>query len=64
MGALRLRIRPPTCSTRKRLVEFPEAEQHDLAAAIQAPDTVSALTGAITRLLQQGLVRPAAPAGA
>ncbi len=45
-------------------VQYPQAEQHELAAAIQAPDTVPALTGAITRLLQQGLVRPAAPAGA
>ena len=51
-------------STRKRLVEFPEAELHELAGAIQAPDTVPALTGLITRFLQEELVRPAAPAGA
>ena len=48
-------------STRKRLVEFPEAEQHELAGAIQAPDTVPALSGLITRFLQEELVRPAAP---
>ncbi len=48
-------------STRKRLVEFPEAELHELAGAIQAPDTVPALTGIITRFLQEELVRPAAP---
>ena len=49
-------------STRKRLVEFPDAELHELAGAIQAPDTVAALTGVITRFLQEELVRPA-PAG-
>lgn len=48
-------------STRKRLLEFPDAEQHELAGAIQAPDTVPALTGLITRFLQEELVRPAAP---
>ena len=50
-------------STRKRLAEFPHAEQHELAGAIQAPDTVPALTGLITRFLREELVRPAAPAG-
>ena len=48
-------------STRKRLVEFAAAEQHELAGAIQAPDTVPALSGLITRFLQEELVRPAAP---
>ena len=48
-------------STRKRLVEFPEAEQHELAGAIREPDTVAALTGIVTRFLQEELVRPAAP---
>ena len=48
-------------STRKRLLEFPDAEQHELAGAIQAPDTVPALTGLITGFLQKELVRPAAP---
>ena len=48
-------------STRKRLVEFADAEQHELAGAIQAPETVPALTGLITRFLQEELVRPAAP---
>ena len=48
-------------STRKRLVEFPDAEQHELAGAIQAPETVSALTGLVTRFLQEELVRPATP---
>ena len=48
-------------STRKRLVEFADAEQHELAGAIQAPETVPALGGLITRFLQEELVRPAAP---
>lgn len=48
-------------STRKRLVEFADADQHELAGAILAPETVPALTGIITRFLQEELVRPAAP---
>ena len=48
-------------STRKRLVEFADAEQHELAGAIQAPETVPALGGLISRFLQDELVRPTAP---
>ena len=44
-------------STRKRLLELPAAEHHELAGAIQAPATVPALTRLITRFLQEELIR-------
>ena len=42
-------------STRKRLLDLPGAERHELAGAIQAPATVPALTAAVTRFLSDRL---------
>ena len=42
-------------SARKRLLDLPGAERHELAGAIQAPVTVPALTAAVTRFLSDHL---------
>ena len=44
-------------STRKQLLELPGADDHELAGTILAPATVPALTGLLTRFLQEELIR-------
>ena len=43
-------------SARKRLLDLPGADQHELAGAIQAPAIVAALAGVMTRFLREDLI--------